>query len=119
MPETLVAFRESPRKDEKTGRFLSGNSGGGRPRGARNKLGEEFLADLASWQERGRAVIDEVIAKRPHEYLKVVASLLARQVEIREDPFDALSDDELVAVIAYVQSQLAKAESTEPKEMTH
>jgi len=33
-------------KDPKPGRFLTGNSGGGRPKGSRNKLGEQFLEAL-------------------------------------------------------------------------
>ena len=33
-------------RDRETGRFQPGNNGGGRPRGSRNKLGEQFLNDL-------------------------------------------------------------------------
>jgi hypothetical protein len=32
-------------RDEK-GRFLTGNNGGGRPKGSRSKLGEEFIQAL-------------------------------------------------------------------------
>lgn len=34
-------------RDPETGRFLTGNGGGGRPKGSRNKLGEQFLEALA------------------------------------------------------------------------
>jgi hypothetical protein len=33
-------------RDTKTGRFLAGNSGGGRKPGSRNKLSESFIADV-------------------------------------------------------------------------
>src|SRR5437764_13269486 len=32
-----------PERDDKTGRFLTGNSGGGRPKGSRSKLASEFI----------------------------------------------------------------------------
>ena len=44
------------------GRFITGNSGGpGRPKGSRNRLGEDFPSVLyADWSENGAAVIAEV-----------------------------------------------------------
>ena len=49
------------------GRFVRGNSGGpGRPKGSRNRLGEEFLSDLyADWMEHGASVIAEVRERNP------------------------------------------------------
>jgi hypothetical protein len=61
MPKTnVVAIR-----DER-GRYLKGMPGGpGRPLGSRNKLREDFFADIhAAWLERGQEVIDRVIAER-------------------------------------------------------
>jgi hypothetical protein len=49
----------------------SGNSAG-RPKGSRNKLGEQFLTDLyADWVENGVAAIKKVRETRPEIYLKV------------------------------------------------
>jgi hypothetical protein len=81
------------------GRFVSGNSGGpGRPKGSRNRLGEEFLSDLyADWTEHGASVIAEVRERNPVAYLRTVAGLLPRQVGIttvRED-VRAMTDEEL------------------------
>jgi hypothetical protein len=44
-------------RDANTGRFVSGNNGGGRPKGSRNKLTTEFIDDLyAKWQEHWRLI---------------------------------------------------------------
>ena len=84
-----------PEKDDKTGRFLPGNSGGpGKPKGSRNKLGEDFIQALhADFQEGGVAAIQEVRRDRPHEYLKVVASLLPKELKVTTE--SDLTDDQL------------------------
>ena len=59
----------------------SGNPAG-RPKGSRNKLSEEFVAEVyADWCEHGAAAIQTVRETRPDVYVKVVASLLPRQVQ--------------------------------------
>ena len=88
----------------------SGNPAG-RPKGARNKLGEEFIQSLyADYQTHGAQVIERVREERPHEYLKVVASLLPKQLEIKEARFDGISDEELAALIVAARSALGLAE---------
>jgi hypothetical protein len=84
-------------KDPKTGRFLPGNSGfGGRPKGARNKLGEEFIQALyESFQERGAETIEKVRSEDPTQYVKVIASLLPKELNVKVSELDELSDDEL------------------------
>ena len=68
-------------KDEKTGRFLTGNNGGGRTKGARNRLGEEFVGDLyAAWQEHGRKALETSATKEPAQFCKLVSNLLPREV---------------------------------------
>ena len=72
--------------------FKPGNPG--RPKGSRNKLGEAFIQALhADFEEHGVAVIEEVRKDKPHEYLKVVASLLPKELKIERS--DELSDSEL------------------------
>ena len=61
----------------------SGNPAG-RPKGSRNKLGEEFITELChDWCQHGAAALKKVRENRPEVYVKVVASLLPREVEAR------------------------------------
>jgi hypothetical protein len=66
------------------GRFLAGNSGnGGRPKGSRNKLGEDFLNVLAAdFEQHGQRVIEKVRETKPEAYLRVVADLLPKDVKV-------------------------------------
>lgn len=60
----------------------SGNPGG-RPRGSRNKLSEQFLAALcADFEIHGETVLEEVRNNDPSTYMRVAASLLPKQTEI-------------------------------------
>lgn len=96
-------------KDEK-GRFVTGNIGGGRPKGARNKLGEEFLQDmLADWKENGVAAIKAARLENPLGYVKVTASILPRELNLRVSEFDELTDEQLARQLAAIASQLANA----------
>ncbi len=100
-------------KDEK-GRFVTGNIGGGRPRGSRNKLGEAFIDDMyADWQAHGVAVIAKVRDEKPDQYLKVVASILPKELNVNVNEVDSLTDDELIerirALDAAIRPYLALA----------
>lgn len=88
----------SPERDEETGRFQPGNNGGpGRPKGARNKLGEAFLQDmLADWEEHGPETIQAVRLERPDVYLKVVASVLPKDINVNVNPLEEATDEELI-----------------------
>lgn len=98
---------EKPEKDEK-GRFLPGNSGfGGRPKGARNKLGEQFVSDLyADWQEHGVETLAKVRAEKPDQYLKVVASILPKDLNVNINQMDDLTDDQLIQRIRQLDSAI-------------
>lgn len=97
---------DTPDRDEITGRFLPGNSGfSGRPKGSRNKLGEAFLTDMyADWQEHGAKVIESVRADKPDVYLKVVASILPRDLNVNINPLEEATDDELIQRLRDLES---------------
>lgn len=81
-------------------RFKKGQSGNpaGRPRGARNKLSEQFIAALAEdFASHGAEVIARVRTERPDQYLRVIAAILPKEVVEFDDyrTIHELSDDEL------------------------
>lgn len=93
-------------------KFAPGQSGNpaGRPKGSRNKLGEQFLADmLADWEENGKGAIATVREEKPDAYLKVVASILPKELNVRVNEFDDLTDEQLARQLANIASQLANA----------
>jgi len=87
MTKNTSPNKEINGRDKETGQFVVGHTGiGGRPRGSRNKLGEEFISDLrASWVKHGREAIESVVRNRPHDYLKVIASLLPKELSAEID----------------------------------
>jgi len=88
-----------------------GNTGGGRPRGSRNKLGEAFLLDIYEhWKKNGAEAIARVYKERPDVYLKVVASILPQQLDIKDGTFDGISDEQLNAILAFACNALGIAD---------
>jgi hypothetical protein len=69
-------------RDER-GRFLTGNNGGGRPKGSRNKLGEQFITDLqAEWQKSGATALERMAKNDPSAFVKVVAQLQPKELDV-------------------------------------
>jgi hypothetical protein len=91
------------------GTFGAGNNANptGRPKGSRQKLQTSFLDSLAAdFDENGVQAICEMREKDPSGYVKTVASLMPKQLEI-ERPLQGLSDDELVGAIDALRSYVA------------
>jgi hypothetical protein len=96
------------------GRFVKGHSKGGRPLGSHNKFGSAFIADLyADWNKHGTAVVAQVREEQPGLYLRVVASRMPKLLEIKDDPFDGLTDEQLAGIIAYVDNAIGAAQDDE------
>ncbi len=62
--------------------FKPGNPGGpGRPVGSKNRLSEYFLTELAyHFEEHGREAIERVFDDRPGEYLRIISSLIPKEL---------------------------------------
>jgi hypothetical protein len=61
---------------------VSGNPSG-RPRGSRNRLADSFVADLRDcWELHGRDALERVARDEPATLLKVVASLMPRDIDV-------------------------------------
>lgn len=69
-------------------------------------LGEAFVQALyADFQEHGAQAMQEAREQKPAEYLKVIAGLLPKEVEIKR-PLEEMSDDELVNAIELIRASL-------------
>jgi hypothetical protein len=92
-------------------KWSAGQSGNpaGRPKGSRARLEEKFLTDLLeSWNEHGKESIAQAREKDVVSYVKIVASLMPKQVEPDQD-IDGLSRDELRAAIDALRRFIAPA----------
>lgn len=106
MSETEI----SAERDERTGRFLTGGKPGpGRPVGSRNKLAENFVADLKEiWEEHGISALQTVARDDPGTLIKVVAGLMPRDLNLNI----GISAETFVATFRSAQQLLGNPEPT-------
>jgi hypothetical protein len=66
--------------------FKVGNPGGpGRPVGSKNRLSEYFLYELADHFEKyGRVAIERICEDSPGEYLRIIASLIPKELILEQ-----------------------------------
>lgn len=89
--------------------FKPGQSGNpqGRPKGSRNKLGEQFISDLyEDWQQHGVVTLARVREEKPDQYLKVVASILPKDLNVNINSTDDLTDEQLIERIRSLDSAI-------------
>ena len=83
----------------KRGQFQQGSTGNpaGRPRGSRNRLGEEFLSALfEDFHKHGLSAIQECRLTNPSVYIRTIASLLPKETpDTPSDEFANMSIEEL------------------------
>lgn len=108
--KTIPATQLAALKPWKPGQ--SGNPAG-RPKGSRNKLGEEFIATLyADFLDHGEAAIIKVREEHPAMYMKILALILPKELHIKESPLEDLSDNELIEYATAVRSFLTSQSGT-------
>jgi hypothetical protein len=83
----------------KSGSEWRGNAAG-RPKGSRNHLGEAFLEALHD-------AIEACRADKPEQYLKVIASILPKQAEIKIDNYEHMDDGQLRSALNAALRDLA------------
>lgn len=104
----MSGLKSDDNRDE-AGKFKPGaKAGPGRPKGARNRLGEAFLSALADdFETHGIAAIQEVRENKPSDYLKVCASILPKEFNVRVDPLEEMTDDQLRARLDQLDADIA------------
>ena len=85
----------------------SGNPAG-RPIGNRNKLNEKFILALHDdFVQHGAKVIEQVRKEKPDTYLKVIASILPRELHVKDGSlFDGMSNEQLDEILGSVRTVL-------------
>src|SRR5262249_55866643 len=81
----------------------------GRLRGSRNKLSEAVIcALLRDFSRHGEKAIAKVRREQPGVWLKVIAMLIPREHKVQHsNPLKDLTDEELEAMIEYIETSLA------------
>ena len=78
-----------------------------RPKRAKKTLGDDFLAAVrADFRTHGAGVIAEVRADKPDQYLKIVLSVLPKDLHVSINQLDGLSDDEIRSRIRGLEAAL-------------
>ena len=116
---------EDDKRDTDSGQFQGGNRYGKGRKGARNKLHADFItalldhfhmtgADVASADPtRGAAAIDIVYKENPRDYLKIIASILPKELIHEDGRLESMSDEEITEYLAYIRAfktQIGEAE---------
>jgi len=81
---------------------------GGRVKGSRNKLTAAFVVALCEdFEKNGEEAIRITRTERPHEYLRVIAAILPKELDINDNRLKDIPDDELDALIELARKRIA------------
>lgn len=86
-------------------------------KGVRNRLTQDFIVAFHQhFLERGIAVFDELLAKEPATYARLLASLASKHVEIQATGIvSTFSDDEVVHLVEAIDRWLAENPDAGPQ----
>jgi hypothetical protein len=88
-------------------RFQPGHHSTGRPKGSRNRLSGDFIKALADeFEAHGAEAIRICRIEEPATFLKIVASLMPKEIDITTTAIQEIDDSELDRLIEYAREQL-------------
>jgi hypothetical protein len=83
-----------------------------RPVASRDSLGRAFLQAMeVDFGEHGKGTIRALREERPHDYLKLVATLVPKEFSANDPGLKDMTDDELASVLSALRSAIAAKES--------
>lgn len=76
-----MAIKQDGGRDPTTGQFIKGWKGGGRPKGAKDKLNQQVIGTLEKiWATRGDEIIEHLAAEKPEVLAGLVAKLIPQSL---------------------------------------
>lgn len=86
--------------------FQPGHPGGpGRPLGSRHRISEMFLRDfMVAWERSGVEALNKVAEDKPHEFVRAAVALLPKELHVKTDALEAMSDDDLLEMAATLKA---------------
>jgi hypothetical protein len=86
----------------------SGNPGG-RPKGARNKLANDFVRDFYDpWNAHGATALERMAHDDPTAFVNAAIKPMPTKLEIDVRQEHGLSDKQFDALVEYAQAEIAK-----------
>ena len=84
----------------------SGNPAG-RPKGSRHKLSEDYFKALAEdFENHGKDAIAKMREDRPGDYIRVIASLVPKDLNLNVNEYDHLTDEQLADRLEQLDREL-------------
>ena len=79
----------------------------GRPKGSRHKLSEDYFKALAEdFENHGKDAIERMREDRPGDYIRVIASLVPKDLNLNVNEYDHLTDEQLADRIEQLDREL-------------
>ena len=83
MPQEMAIKQDGTQegRDPKTGQFVAGWKGGGRPKGSKDKLNMQVIGTLEKlWTQRGEEIMEHLAAEKPEVLAGLVAKLIPQSL---------------------------------------